>query len=612
MKADVFVARERRRRRRLAVVAWVLAPAVLFLWYRILDGRPFNPLALPSLPGDAVFWLPGILMILMLGVLLLGQFIGSGRSPHVLYRPEQIGVTFDEVRGIDGVKEEVLRTLAVFEGYARFRDELGGNPRRGVLFEGPPGTGKTHMAKAMAHHASVPFLFVSATAFQSMWYGATARKLRAYFKELRKAARAEGGAIGFIEEIDAIGMSRGTAGFSGPPSGSPAAGSSPLGVHRAMVNGGNSGVVNELLVQMQSFETPTGLRRLRARLVRLVNGFLPIHRQLQVPKEPYANILLIAATNQAQALDAALLRPGRFDRTLHFDVPDLAGRRDLVGLFLARRAHDAELDSPARHDDLAALTMGASPAELEHLFDEALVCALRDERSLLTYADVREARLNEAVGMPSPKAYTVGERHRIATHESGHAVVTYLVGLGRRMELLSLVKRRDALGLLAHSAVEERYTQTEAELRSTILISLGGMVAEELFLGESSTGPAGDLAAATGVAAQMVGTLGLRGSLVSFLAGQGGAFSGDVVSRVLGDATARAEVQALLEECKGEVTDLLAANSGLVAALRAALLERDELVEGEILDVLGRAAAAGPGTIELVDLREPGRVRIPG
>ena len=155
-----------------------------------------------------------LLLFSMVGV-LFGATLGAGRSPHTTFRPEQIKVTFDDVKGVDPVKEDVLRSLNLFLAHRAFTDEMGGTPRRGLLFEGLPGTGKTHMAKAMAREAGVPFLFVSATSFQSMYYGATARKIRSYFKALRKAARREGGAIGFIEEIDAIAMTRGGMGPRG-------------------------------------------------------------------------------------------------------------------------------------------------------------------------------------------------------------------------------------------------------------------------------------------------------------------------------------------------------------------------------------------------------------
>src|SRR5204862_4023600 len=142
----------------------------------------------------------------LLGLVILLPMLSSGRPPHVLIRPEHLESGLREVKGLDGQVDEVMHTLDVFLGYATFREQMGGNPRRGILFEGPPGTGKTYLAKAMAKQAGVPFLFVSAPAFQSMWFGMTAARIRSFFKALRKAARKEGGAIGFIEEIDAIGQ----------------------------------------------------------------------------------------------------------------------------------------------------------------------------------------------------------------------------------------------------------------------------------------------------------------------------------------------------------------------------------------------------------------------
>jgi SpoVK/Ycf46/Vps4 family AAA+-type ATPase len=208
-----------------------------------------------------------------------------------------------DVRGLDAVRDDVQRSLHLFLGGATFRREMGGTPRRGLLFEGPPGTGKTHLAKAMAAEAGVPFLFVSGTAFQSMYYGATARKIRAYFRALRRAARSEGGAIGFIEEIDAIATTRGglsatpapplpapsrlqlgCGGLEGLPGwpGKTAAMSSPV-VSPSVVSEGVGGVVNELLVQMQSFDTPTGWQRVLGRGADAVNLLLPAHRQLPRP-----------------------------------------------------------------------------------------------------------------------------------------------------------------------------------------------------------------------------------------------------------------------------------------------------------------------------------------
>ncbi|MGH8874894.1 MAG: AAA family ATPase, partial [Acidimicrobiia bacterium] len=274
-----------------------------YMWWRVLGGLT----TLPSftLPPEAVIWLPGLLLVALLGVVLVLPMLANGRSPHITYRPEQIEVGFADVRGLGRVVVEVRHTLQVLLDHRRFQEELGGNPRRGVLFEGPPGTGKTHIAKAMAKEAGVPFLFVSSTAFQSMWYGMTARRIRAFFRALRKAARQEGGAIGFIEEIDAIGMRRSGAPPPGPVFGHDIARTTSVDT---------GGIVNELLVQMQSFDEPTGRERFSGWFKDRLNRFLPPHRQLRKRPAPYSNILLIGATNRAAALDPALLRPGRFDR----------------------------------------------------------------------------------------------------------------------------------------------------------------------------------------------------------------------------------------------------------------------------------------------------------
>lgn len=596
MVLDVTRARERTRRRRLLRVAFVLTPIAAWLWYRLFVGDPVE-LGLPRLGGFAVLWLPPLLLILLLGFALVLPMVGSGRSPHTIYLPEQLEFGFDGVRGMAGTLREVRHTLEVFLNHERFRNELGGTPRRGVLFEGPPGTGKTHMAKAMAKEAGVPFLYVSSTAFQSMWYGATARKIRSYFRELRKVARQEGGAIGFIEEIDAIGMRRSELAAAVPTG---------LGVFRTAISQGTGGVVNELLIQLQSFDEPTRAERIYNAVVRFVNRYLPAHRRLRVKPPAFANVLLIGATNRADALDPALLRPGRFDRILSFGLPSRADRRELIDLFLERRSHDPELDVESRRDALAATTMGYTPAALERLFDEALLVALREGRRSLTHDDLRRAQMEVEIGLPSPVDYTPEERLRIATHEAGHAVVAYLSGRGRKLEFLSIVKRKDSLGLLAHRDAEERYTKTAEEMRALLQIAMGGLVAEEAFFGQSSSGPAGDLAAATSLACDMVGSFGLGGSLVSFRALDPGVVGGNLVARVLGDATARKVVDRLLKDAKHEAGRLITDHRHLVEALRDELLEREELAGDEILRVLREAEARRVAKAErvLVDLRD--------
>ena len=463
---DVAGAKERHRTKRLRRLSFFLAPIALWAWWRVLSHKELIPL--PSMPQDAGLWIPFAILFLLIGVMMIVPMLSNSRSPHVVYMPEQIKVGFQDVKGLGSVLNEVQHTLQVFLDHRKFAGQMGGKPRRGVLFEGPPGTGKTHVAQAMAKEAGVPYLFVSSTAFQSMWYGMTGRKIRAFFRNLRKTARREGGAIGFIEEIDAIGVKRG--GMSS---------ASPKQVSRAGMSEGVGGVVNELLIQMQSFDEPTTGIKLRNWAVGRINRFLPTHRAIMMKMPESSNILLIGATNRADSLDPALLRPGRFDRILHFDVPGRSARRELVDYFLERKVHDPELDADEAREVVAASTMGYTPASLERLFDEALLLALRDGREALHLNDLRRARMEVEIGLAQPVEYAEQERLIIATHEAGHAVVAHLEGETRRLEVLSIIKRRDALGLLAHSPIEERFTHTKSELIASIKISLGGLVAEE-------------------------------------------------------------------------------------------------------------------------------------
>jgi ATP-dependent Zn protease len=580
-RAGLEVVRERNRRRRLRYLLYLNLLVFAYLLSRALEGRPLE-WGLPSLGPDAMLWLFPVLILVMFGAMLALPLI-NGRSPHMRFTPDQIGMTFNDVRGIDVVLEEVSRTLQIFLTYKTFREELGGNPRRGILFEGKPGTGKTHMAKAMAAEAGVPFFFVSAPAFQSMWFGMTAFKIRAFFKTLKKAARKQGGAIGFIEEIDAVGASRGGV-------------SAAVDFERSvttdrMVDAGSGGMVNELLIQMQSFDSPPLGMRLRNWFKDIVNLFLPAGAQLKRKKIDYSNILVIGATNRADALDPALMRPGRFDRVLYFDLPSKAGRRDLIDYFLDRRPHDDEMDRVELRDELAAMTLGYSPAMIEHLFDEAIVWALRDGRRKFNWRDVQRARLTEEIGLGQPTAYTEHERELIATHEAGHAVAAYLCGKDRKMEVLSIIKRRGSLGLLAHSDLEERFTKTRSELEARLKIMLGGMAAEQIFFGETGTGPSSDLEAATELSASMVGAFGMGPGLISYNAARG-PHSPNIVAKVMSDEHGREAVEEMLQRIKTEVEALLANNRDLVIALRDALIQREELLGDEILSVLNVAKEA--------------------
>ena len=584
-REDVFKIRDKTRRKRIMRLIVILGVLDAYFIYRVLTHQPFH---LPSLGPDAIIWLP-LALLFGLVLMMMAMPLMSGRSPHLIVRPEQIDLGLDEVKGLKTQVDEVTRSLDVFMGYATFREDLGGNPRRGILFEGPPGTGKTYLAKAMAKQAGVPFLFISAPAFQSMWFGMTASKIRSYFRALRKAARKEGGAIGFIEEIDAIGGDRGSMA-------SPLPDDMKGGLARTVSNSisaGTGGMVNELLIQMQSFDQPPWRARIKARVIETINGYLPPERRISPARTEYHNILLIAATNRADSLDSALLRPGRFDRRLFFDLPTKTERRELIDFFLDRKVHHEQLDGEVARDKLAHDTLGYTPVMIEHLFDESLLVALREGRRQMNVADVYEAKLTEEIGVKQPVVYTDNDRQTVASHEAGHATVAHLLGKDRRLEVLSIIKRRSSLGLLAHGDEEERFVKSRSEIETHVAIALGGLVSEEMFFGESGTGPASDLSTATDLAAKMVGAFGMSGSLISYDAIGGGMLdSKNLVAKVLADGDGKQRVEDILTTQKERVAALLEENRDIVTALRDALMERDELVGDEILQVIEKALAS--------------------
>lgn len=556
---DATASRERTRQRRLLRLAAVLLAITAWMWIRFLSGNPVG-FGLPSVPEGRSDILISLGLTACLAVLILVPLIGAGRSPHVVFRPSDTGVSLADVVGAEATTREAIDTLNLFLAHRTFTTELGGTPRRGVLFEGPPGTGKTYLAKAMAGEAGVPFLFVSASAFQSMYYGQTNRKIRTYFKALRKAARAEGGAIGFIEEFDAIGGARSSMGAS-------------------TMREGVTGIVNELLVQMQSFDLPNGSMKLVAKLTDALNLLLPAHRQLRRPRPVPANVLIVAATNRAADLDPALLRPGRFDRIIHFDLPPRSDRAAIAAFYLDRKAHTGDVSAY----EIAGLTTGYTPVSIERLLDEALICALRHGRRALGMHDVLQAKLITELGLSHDAGYQPEERRRIAVHEAGHALLAELSG--RRVNVASILRRSDALGLVSHTATEERHLHTPTQAAALIRVALAGMVAEEVELGEASSGISSDLAAATTVAAQLVGAMGAGGSRLSLEAAHlpGAA---NLVAKVLGDDASRAAAERIISDAEAATRSIVLAHRGALAAVADALVAGDELSGDELRAIL--------------------------
>ena len=562
---DAASHREAHRRRRWSRLMGTLLIVLVALALGFVTGHPFR---LSSLVPHVNFENPAVMSLMLGGVLvlaMLGPILGSGRSPHVLYRPEELGMSLADVAGAGPTKDEVVRSLNLFLAHRTFETEMGGTVRRGLLFAGPPGTGKTYLAKAMAGSADVPFVFVSATAFQSMFYGATARKIRSYFRALRKVARNEGGAIGFIEEFDAIALSR-----------------------AGMANGrgeGASGVVNELLVQMQSFDEPPPATRMRNWFVDRANNWLPAGRRLKRKVVAPPNILIIAASNRAADLDPALMRPGRFDRTITFDLPVRSERTQIAQYYLNKKSHDVSVTA----DEVARITSGHSPVELEHLLDEALISALRNGRRVMTWDDVEEARLTTLAGIARDGEYGTAERWRIAIHESGHALAALL--LGKDVGVVSILKRGDSLGITTHENAEENNLMTRGDLEARIQISLGGMIAEELECGDISNGASSDLESATAHACAMVGAFGMSGSLVSFAAATD-AFGANLTAKVLANPAAREAADALLNQSRANVIELFSSRRAALRRAAQTLLEHDQISGSEFAQIVAGVVTA--------------------
>ncbi len=556
--------RERKRQQRLMRVVVLLGIPLAFFWYRQLTGNPLSPGIPPIIRDSPELAILGLMLLLITGMMMV-PLLSSGRSPHTTLRPSDSAIRLADVVGADATRREAIDTLNLFLNHETFAEEMGGSPRRGVLFEGAPGTGKTYLAKAIAAEADVPFLFVSASEFQSHFYGMTNRKIRQFFKALRKAARAEGGAIGFIEEFDAIGMSRSGMGSGG-------------------MREGAAGIVNELLVQMQSFDLPTGWGKFKSKMIDRLNLLLRPEWALPRPKLKTANVLLFAATNRADGLDPALLRPGRFDRTVHFDLPPRSDRIAIAAYYLDRKSHMPSVNAVT----VADRTAGYTPVRIERLLDEALIIALREGRKALDIDDLVEAQLITEIGLAQDVGYQVDERRRIAIHEAGHAVAAVLVG--RDVRVASILRRSSTLGLVAHDDNEERHLRTPSELRDLIVVALAGRAAEIQEYGEASTGIASDLAAATNIAAQLIGMVGAGDSLLSLEAAEMH-MAGNITAKVLADERSRIQADEIMYHAADKSACMLLEHRSALLAVADALCEHDELAGDLVHEIVAGAVS---------------------
>ena len=457
------------------------------------------------------------------------------KSKAKVYVPdEESRITFADVAGVDEAKQELTEIVDFLKRPERYA-EIGARIPKGVLLVGPPGTGKTLLSKAVAGEAEVPFFIISGSEFVELFVGAGAARVRDLFEEAKKKAPC----IIFIDELDAIGKSR----------------SGSMGVV-----GGNDEreqTLNQLLTEMDGFTAQD---------------------------KP---VIVLAATNQPEVLDAALLRPGRFDRQVLVDRPDLSGRKTILEIYAkkVKLAEEVDLDS------VAQATSGFAGADLANLVNEAALLAARAQRKRVEQQDLGEAIERVVAGLEKKsRVLQDDEKKVVAYHEVGHAIVGHLMPGGSKVAKISIVPRgMSALGYTLQLPTEERFLNSKEELQGQIATLLGGRSAEEIVFGKITTGAANDLQRATDLAEQMVGTYGMSDTLgpLAYDKQGGGQFlgGGNNPRRSVSDATAQAidkEVRGLVDKAHDDALAILRQNMALLETIAQQILEK-EVIEGDDL-----------------------------
>ena len=502
-----------------------------------------------SFKGEKEHWLTSLLgwllpILIFFGIWMFmarrmgggsGGLMSIGKSKAKVYMEKGTGLTFNDVAGIDEAKEELKEVVEFLQTPARFQ-ALGGRIPRGVLLVGPPGTGKTLLAKAVAGEAEVPFFSISGSDFVEMFVGVGAARVRDLFEQAKKHAPA----IIFIDELDALGKARGAGSFGGHDE--------------------REQTLNQLLTELDGFDTNGG-------------------------------IILMAATNRPEILDPALLRPGRFDRTVTVDRPDVKGREAILNI----HAKDAKLAESVSLQKLAVRTPGFAGADLANVINEAALLAARRNKSAITMEELDEAVERTMAGLErKSRVLSEGERRVVAYHEAGHAIVGEVLPHANPVQKISIVSRGAALGYVLHMPTEDRYLKSKDEILDEICMALGGRVAEEIVFEGVTSGAANDLQRATQLAERMVKEFGMseRLGLVSHKEERNQQFLGmGANDRQYSEETAREidkEIARIMQESKDRAREVLNERRNILDDL-VEILFKNEVMDGdELRDLLNR------------------------
>ena len=559
-----------RNRGRLVIVFAILTVLVLLNGARgVLDGLVGFIGLLPILAFQLMF------AVVFIGAQMFMMFYWLSRPRKYTVTPDdpQIGMGFENYRGQPDLLEHARSTVGILQGAKEF-ELRGGEMPKGLLLSGRPGTGKTFLATCIASEAKLPFIYLDASSLQGAFIGTSQLMVVKLFRDARGLGRKfaepgkRGACIVFLDELDSIGLSRGSQG-----------GGLGLGMGGGlggMMGGGAQGL-NALLNQMDSL-TEHVEDRFRYKILR----WLGLMRG-QVVKPL---VFVIGATNRPEVLDQALTRPGRLDRMLEVYPPDADGRRDIIGFYLAKKAHDPDIDMELLVTD----SMGWTPVMIKTVINEALIVAHDAGREFLTYKDWLNAADMRALGLKQPiRSWNLQDRKETAYHEAGHAVAARYLRPEHRLSKATIIRRGHALGFVQQRPREERTSLYARSIETGIMVSLAGHVIEQRFLGSLSTGPSSDLIGATLAAVDYVGQLAMGPTkFVPAIFQQPG-------SPPIGPVQIAAH--ELLDQLYEETERLLRQKESAVHLLARELLAREELIGEELEEIFVEAERAEPALL---------------